>query len=51
LGVRLVTSQSFVLRAELARSNEAFIASLSMSQPFQRDRGGMSDGKSPVPMR
>jgi hypothetical protein len=51
LGVRLVTSQNFVLRGELARSNEAFIASLSMSQPFQRDRGGMSDGKSPVPMR
>ena len=51
IGVRLVTGSSFVFRGELAGSREDFIARFSLSQVFQRQRGGMYDGRSPIPMR
>jgi hypothetical protein len=51
IGVRLVTGSSFVFRGELAGSREDFIVRFSLSQVFQRQRGGMYDGRSPIPMR
>ena len=51
VGARLLTVASFVFRGELAGSREDFIARFSISQSFQHTRGGMYDGRSPIPMR
>lgn len=51
IGIRLVSSDDFLVRAELAGSREDLIARLSLSQVFQRAKGGMYDGRLPLPTR
>ena len=51
VGIRLVSTDDFLARAEIAGSREDFIARLSVSQVFQRAKGGVYDGRPPIPMR
>lgn len=51
LGIRMVSTDDFLLRAEIAGSREDLMARLSVSQIFQRQKGGVYHGIVPVPMR
>jgi hypothetical protein len=51
LGIRLVNTDDFMLRAEIAGSREDLMARLSVSQIFQRHKGGVYHGIVPIPMR
>ena len=51
MGIRLVSAKDFLVRGEIAGSKEDIIARLSVSQLFQRDKGGVYHGRVPIPMR
>jgi hypothetical protein len=51
MGIRLVSVEDFMVRAEIAGSREDVMARLSVSQIFQRAKGGVYDGRVPIPMR
>lgn len=51
MGIRLVRVDDFMALAEIAGSREDLIARVSVSQVFQRAKGGMYHGRIPVPAR
>ena len=51
MGARLVSTDDFMFRGEIAFSIEDFILRLSVSQVFQRAKGGVFHGRVPIPMR
>lgn len=51
IGIRLLSTEDFLFRAEIAGSREDLIARISVSQVFQRSKGGVYHGREPIPMR
>ncbi|RKZ13096.1 hypothetical protein DRQ53_07770 [bacterium] len=51
LGIRLVNADDFMARVEVAGSRENFLFRFSVSQIFQHAKGGVFDGRVPIPMR